>query len=145
VADETTRVDRWLMTVLAADSTLAGLAVGGFHSDYAPRGTGSPWVVFAYLGGSDTMGVGATRVMHTGVWRVAAVAEAQTYAAVTALADRIDVLLHNQPAPASLAVGSVDGASLLSSVRDTPYRLAEEVDGRHYRTLGALYRIAVQL
>jgi hypothetical protein len=147
MADETTRIDQWLTAALLADAQLAAIVGTKVFSGMAPRESTWPVVVFQFLGGSDTAtGAGVNRIMHRGVYMVKGVTEGPSYGPpLQTIADRIDAVLHGKPDPGSMIVASVGGASILSSVREQPFRLEEEIDGRHYRSLGGFYRIQAQL
>jgi len=140
--DETTRVDAWLHATLTGDATLVALlATGagyldGVYKDEAPAGAGYPFVRFGYLGGVDVEGQKAHRILHSGLWLVAGVAQAREYD--SAIADRLDVLLHR-------ASGTADDGIIFSSTRDAPFRLSENDEGTDYRHLGGQYRILCQV
>lgn len=131
---ETMITDRWLYDTLSNDTTVAAEATGGIHSDVAPQGTESPYVVFSYSDGEDVRVVDGSRVFTDATYLVKAVLVGASYAALEALVDAIDAVLHNSSAV------SDDGA-IVWCVRERPIRYAESVNGEEYRHLGALYRI----
>lgn len=140
MADETTRADEWIRSVLVADTTVAG-AVSGVFGDLAPEGATFPYVLFQFQGGADVRGSGPTRIMVSGLWVVRAVAQQSTYLGVLqTVADRVDVLMQ----ATSGAAGS-DG-QVFSSVREQPFRMTEVLDGgEQVRHLGGIYRLLVQV
>jgi len=148
MADETTRVDAWLYELLHDDTDLlAALATQtrpGLESvvaDVAPTGTVFPVVVYQHQGSVDVRtATGSGRIMVTGLWIVKVVGETANYGELVAAADRLDALLEeSNGGPA----GS-DGA-VFTSVRESPFRFAEDDGGVSYRYLGGTYRIWAQV
>lgn len=138
--DETTRVDQWLRTTLAADATLTSLVSTRIYSERAPQSATFPFVLFQFQGGSDVMGAGATRIMLDGVWVVRGVVKGNSFNqdSLKSIADRIDILLHRSSG------GVADGTTVFTSTREAPFRLAEDRDGVSYRHLGGRFRILAQ-
>jgi hypothetical protein len=142
VGDELTRTEQWLYATLSGDATLAGLCTDGddgVHADVVKPGAAYPAVVFQYQGGADVRGAGPLRIMVNAVWVVKFGVEGRDMLAAQPGADRIDELLQ-------AASGTVDGADIVSCVRDAPFRMAEDdADSkRHFRWLGGIYRIFAQ-
>jgi hypothetical protein len=131
--DETTRVDQWLYATITAAPAFAGVQVA---QPPAPRDFTYPGVLFNHQGSADVnTGAGADRIMISGLWLVRAVSIAdESFAPLQDLADALDTLLHK-------ASGTADGIHVASCTRQQPYRDADLSDGRHYRSLGAIWRI----
>lgn len=125
--------DEFIFQTLSGDAELGALIPGGVHSEVAPEGTASPWIVFQYLGGSDLRGVGTVRVYASGVWIVKVIGEGQSFADLAEAADRMDTVLH----------GSFGGV-VVACYREQPFRFAEVDGDRQYRHLGGNYRLLVQ-
>lgn len=143
--NETLVADEWIHTTLTADATLMGL-VGGVWQDAIPpddtttalsRPWPNPHVVYFFQGGSDLMIVNATRIWSDGVWVIKAVDDRPSYSRMVDVDDRIEAALHRQS-------GTVSGGTVWTAVRETPFRLAENIDGTAYRHLGGTYRIQAQ-
>lgn len=132
--NEIVRVDEWLYSLLHGDPELAGVPVAAY---VAKQGTAYPRVQFNFQGGSDVVAVGAIRIMLTGLWQVKAIVQAESYASVIPLVDRIDALLHGKQ-------GQVSDGVILGCKREQPIAYVEESDGLQYRHLGGLYRIEAQ-
>lgn len=140
MADETTRVDVWLQTVLAADATLTGLVGDQVFSELAPQDASFPRVVHQHQGSVDVRtATSSGRIMLSGLWLVRGIAATEDFRSLQAIADRVDVLLER-------ASGSADGGLVFSCTRESPFRLLEPADGGiQYRHLGGLYRIYAQV
>lgn len=131
---EIARALEWIHDTLSADATLAGLVSTRIFDGLAPQGSAYPFVVFNHQGGSDTLGVGAVRVLNSGLFQIKVVAQSDSYASGIAIADRIDEVLHG-------AAGSKDGAYIASCVREQAIMLIEQSNGIEYRHVGGLYRL----
>lgn len=135
--DETSYVAQWLYTTLSSDPVLSSSAIGGVHEDPAPQGTNFPFIVFSLTSALDVQVHNAMRIMVDSLWLIKAVDQYESFSRVRLLVDRIDQLLHR-------ASGTVTDAILYSSVREESIRQTEVDDGKHYRHLGAQYRVHVQ-
>ena len=125
----------WIHQTITADPAMAGV---GVYDTVAPADATFPLVVISDGGDlADTNVLPATRVMTTGTWQVRVTVEGMSWAPAAALVKRIDELL--QGGTATLENGSVLGCS-----RVAPVKYAEEANGRQYRHLGGLYRVAVR-
>lgn len=133
---ESTTIDRWLYTVLAADVSLAAVVGTRIYSDLAPAGTTLPMVVYQMQATNDLMVVGSARVWANALFLVRGVAQRVSYDGdLITMADRIDAVLHG-------ASGSNVEGNVWECVREREFRLTEVgADGRQYRHLGGLYRI----
>lgn len=136
---ESTTIDRWLYTVMAADAQLAAVVGTRIYSDLAPGGTTGavlPMVVYQMQAANDLMVVGSARVWANALFLVRGVAQRVSYDGdLITMADRIDAVLHG-------ASGSNAEGNVWECVREREFRLTEVgADGRQYRHLGGLYRI----
>ncbi len=143
MSQELDRADAWLNTKFAADATITSIVAGRIHSTVVPPGSTYPCVLYAYLGGFDSVGTGAMRILHSGLWVVRAIAAVEDWAAAPlgTLADRIDIILHR-------ATGSAAGADgiVYTATRESPYREIEhETGGVELRHSGGSYRLLVQV
>ena len=129
--------DTWLVATLSGDATIAAAATGGVHDGNAPQGTAAPYVIIAYQSGSDVVGLGGRRVLTNPLYLVKVVGQAESYADLQPIANRVDQLLH-------AATGTAAGGRVLSCVRETPVKYPETKNGIPYRHLGGLYRLQVQ-
>lgn len=134
---ETLAVDRWIYDTLTNDGTLMALCPGGVHEQPAPLDVKGLFVVFAVQTALDTTGLGAARILTSGVWQIRVVGENVPTSTLGPAAARIDQLLQGQR-------GSNADGRIYGCVRTGPLRLPAEVsDGRIIRSLGGLYRITV--
>lgn len=92
----------WLLSVLGADSTLAGYAPGGVWKSYVPDGTAPPYVVMTYMTGTDVLTMNAVRLMTTPLYQIKAVGPASLASQVIAAASRIDQLIGSPPTSGSI-------------------------------------------
>lgn len=136
---------KWIYATLAADETLTGLIANapngsdpGIYRDSREQGSAFPCIVFQHMEGDDVLGVGARRIMHDCPWLIRAVKrDCRSYSDLSAIADRIDALLHRQS-------GSVTGGSVQGCYRVQPYALAYQHEGVECRELGGIYHIYAQ-
>lgn len=131
---EIARAMEWIHDTLSADATLTGLVSTRIFDGLAPQGSAYPFVVFNHQGGSDALGVGAARVLNSGLFQIKAMTESTSYSSAVSIADRIDEVLHG-------SAGSKDGAYIASCVREQPIMLIEQHNGIEYRSAGGLYRL----
>jgi len=134
---EIATVETWLHNVLSNDVTLSGLVGSRIYGYVAPNKATFPLVIFQFQGGRDVAGVGAARIMTSGVWLVKSVDRETNFTNLKAIEARIDSLLHK-------ASGSVADGQVLACVREEPFSLVEVIDGIQYRHLGGMYRVLVQ-
>jgi hypothetical protein len=144
VADETTRVDKFLFDRLTGTPALTALIGGAsprVFADRVPQGDVFPAVVHQLQGAVDVRSAtGDARIMVSGLWLVKAIVRSDTFADAAPIADELDEALEE----ASGAAGT-DGA-VFSCTREAPFRLVEDDDASvTYRHLGALWRIFVQV
>ena len=142
--NELARVNAWLYDTLAGDAALLALLDGDTSrivADVAGSKVPRPFVVYAVQALELDPRSSAGRIMVVARYTIKAVAEARSYAPVTALADRIDALLEGARGP----VGDGSEVHVLEVTRDRAVQYAEaRQHGRQYRHLGGLYRIVAQ-
>lgn len=134
---ETTRVDEWLKTTLAASAPLAVLVSTRIYGYVAPQGTVGNMVIYNWMGGSDLVAVGGYRALVNGLWQVKAVVQGLSFAPGEAIMDLVDGLIHRQ-------TGSTSDSLILSCVRQSPVQYVETTNGIQYRHLGGLYKIQIE-
>lgn len=143
---ETLLVEEFIMTTLRNDATLRALLPGStverprIASPIAPSDWGNgPFVTFDALAPTrDVRGVGAVRIMGTGVYVVKAVARTSSWALLRPVAERIDQLLE-------ASSGAATGGNILHIVREDVHRMVETEDGdAQWRHLGGEYRVWAQ-
>lgn len=138
MADETSRVARFLYETLSFDMELMSMASGVFESP-APQGSPYPLVCFSMQSALDTTtGDTLQRIFSHQLWTVFAVVEDVSFSAAVPIIDRVDALLDGTS-------GEADGAVIYKVSREGSIRLVEEVEGKQYRHLGGEYRILAQL
>ncbi len=149
IVTELSIAESWIYQVLSGDPTLDALAGGSVEDriwpGIAPIGTPEPYIILAYQGARDVVGLGSglARILSRPQYQVAAMGPAITLGTLDPWAARIDELLHGKS-------GSLLDDDLvtvlgrvLSCVRERPFSLPETVEGRQYRRLGGLYRLEI--
>ena len=127
--------EQWLYSALAADATL--VATGAtIYSGLVSQGATFPLVyVTLQRQDDDLMTVGTRRIWSTLHYAVRGVAETSSWkGTLLTLADRIDAALHAQS-------GTSTQGTVWECVREAPFALVEQADGREFRHLGGLYRL----
>ncbi len=130
---------QWLYSVLMADSMLAGYAPGGLWRSMAPPGTATPYMMMAFQGGTDSTTLNGYRELVDALYQVKAVGPASISAQIANAAARLDALIGSPPTK-----GSVPGAYISASYRDSPLQMDELVAGELWTNIGGLYRLEIQ-
>lgn len=138
MAAEHARVNVWLRSVLAGDSTLNTAVSGRIYSEEAPQGAPAPMVIFANLGGSTRVRTFGGHVL-TSLYLVRAIDEDSSFDAIAPLADRIDAAL---TLPAGGTV--VDGVRITRVRIDQAHQRKDSSEGRPVVYMGGIYRIDYQ-
>lgn len=125
---ETTRVDQWL------SSKLAALAAGGAWLDIAPQGTATPYIVYTLVASNDVSGVGAIRLWANSVWQILVVAEQSKMAAIESVCDAIETAIQ-------LATGTQRDTTIMRVSREQVIAMGSVVNGIAWRRIGARWRI----
>lgn len=137
---ETNAVDTWFYATLGADSALMtavnGAAINKLFAEQARETAALPYVIWSFLSGTDLMVVGSYRVWTNALFVVRGIAETDSFGGnLKTIADRIDTVLH-------AASGSNVNGIIYACVRESPFRMVENRDGRtSLRHLGGIYRI----
>jgi len=88
---------QWLTSVLSGDATLSGLAPGGVWRGVADAGVATPFVIVAYMAGTDVTTMNKVRLFSIPLYQVKCVGEARITAQIVAGANAIDALLGRTP------------------------------------------------
>lgn len=128
----------WMYATLTADATLMSLAPGGVNRGVAEPNTPTPYIVMNYQSGNDTNTANGIRLLAKPLFLVKAVGPASMSDVVAQVAARIDDLL--KP-PAS---GTVTGALVTMSGRQSPLLMDEDVNGAEWVNIGGLYGSEIQ-
>jgi hypothetical protein len=135
-ATASTRVDRWLDTVLKAG--VPAVAGRVYVDDKAPATVVYPYVQYSPLSLQTLLTVNGNRVLTTCVYVVQAIAQSTTFASVETAADQIHTTLHQTS-------GSVTGIYVGSSVCEEEVRRAEAEPGEpSFRYLGFRVRLLAE-
>jgi len=130
----------WLYSTLSGDATLSSLAPGGVYRALAPpQLTTTPYVIFGFMSGTDTVTMNAYRIMAELTMQVKAVGPASSVAGVYQAAEQIDVLIGLVRTYTNLPAGYS-----LSCWRQSPLEVDELVDGELWTNCGGLYRIQIE-
>jgi hypothetical protein len=129
--------EKWLYTVLNNDTQLKAKAKG-IYSGLVPSGTAFPLVyITLQRQDADLITNGAHRVWATLHYAVRAVDETGSWGSdLKTIANRIDAVLH-------AASGSSSEGTVYECVREQPFAIVEQADGRQFRHLGGLYQLRV--
>ncbi|GIW06360.1 MAG: hypothetical protein KatS3mg060_1165 [Dehalococcoidia bacterium] len=128
---------RWIRSVLAADSGPSGVwtVLGGrVRARRAVQGAPYPQLVLTVPAATDLLGVGGTRVWTNLLVDCRLISEGNNSEAASALAARIDQLLHR-------GSGAPVGGRVWACVREFPFEYSEVVEGREYLHVGGRYRL----
>lgn len=123
-ATVSTRLDRWLDTVLRAGVPAVSNRV--YVDDKAPENVTFPYVQYSLLSGFAKMEVAGARFLTEFVYIVQAIAESNTFASVEAASDQIYTTLHR-------ASGNATGIYVGSSICEEEIRRAEANPGEPRR------------
>lgn len=133
LAADLTAIETWLYQTLSADADLSARITGvyvnalpgvDFFAEY-------PCLLVTYQGGSDTNGLGASRLQLRAEYAVRAVGLTESTLDLAAIAARIDQLLHG-------AAATLSGESL-ACWRVRPFQSLEIALGEQLRHFGGVY------
>lgn len=128
-------IEPWLYSTLQDDATLTGLVGDRVSGTLSGELLATPYVTFLLQDHRDVLGVGGTIIMADCLYMVKAVSQSAGWGTVTAIAERIQDLLHRESTVISLPNGS------LTTVRERIISYPEVSEGVQYRHLGGIYRI----
>lgn len=131
---EVDAAEEWLSATLSGDATLSALLPGGVWNTEASQGTAYPFVLFQFMSGLPYAAVGAFRIWESLIYMVKVIGETADYQTLKTPLARIDVLLHR-------GSGTAADGTIWACVKEQSIRLPEAVQGKHYRSSGALYRL----
>jgi len=134
---EIVSAEKWLHTVLTGDATLMTKA-SDVYSGLAPQDATLPMVyITLHRESNDLTALGARRIWSTLHYAVRGVAETGSWGGdLKTMADRIDAVLHAKSG------SSVEG-TVYECIREQPFALIEQANGRQFRHLGGLYQLRV--
>lgn len=140
MANELSRIERWITYALSNDTQLAAVVGSRIYHDQAPERADYPLVLFSLQFGQDVNGVGTCRILSRDTYQVKVVSREANDAFRTA-ADRIDEVIGK----ARAAQHPSDLSFKFSGQRTGPisYTEPDPDSSRFYRHLGGLYRIDV--
>lgn len=93
---------QWIMSILSVDSALTGFAPGGVWRDVADAGTATPFVILAFMAGTDVTTFNKVRLMTQPLYLVKCVGPASLASQIIAAASRIDQLIGSPPTSGSV-------------------------------------------
>lgn len=137
----------YLETTLGGDSTLAGYAPGGVYRSLAQPTSLTPYIIFAFQSGTDSVTMNGFRVLTRALFQVKAAGPANNTAGLANAAARIDALLGSPPGfpPGGIpiTIGGVNQGWLYSIYRESPLAQDELVTGELWSNFGGMYRMEV--
>lgn len=132
----------FLYSTLNGDLSLSGYAPGGIYRSLAPPNTTTPFVVYSFQSGSDSVTMNGFRMVVECSFLVKAVGPAKSMAAIANASARIDVLLGGPPGtPVS---GNPTGGKVLSCYRQAPFHLDELINADLWSNSGGSYRLIIE-
>jgi hypothetical protein len=135
---ELSRVNEWILSSLIGDPALSNLISQRVYADQAPQGAISPMVVFSFLGGSDRLVTGSTRLSRC-LYLIRGIAQGSSYSLVNVVADRIEAAMFVPQA------GTIVRAVRITTVfREQPFQRKDDENGIPYVHMGGIYRIGFQ-
>src|SRR5262249_11410300 len=93
MANELSRIERWIYSALSSDSQLADVVSDRIFHDEAPEDAAYPFVVFSHQVGEAIDGGGTCRVLSRNLYQVAVWARDQLDDNARLVADRIDEII----------------------------------------------------
>lgn len=133
---ELTRVAEWIVTTLAADSTIAAFVDDRIFRDLAPEGTEYPLILFSYQGAVDSQGVGTARIQTRALYQIALIEKGFLTDDGDAVEQRIDALIGRATAE------TLNGYAF-EGRRQYPISFTELTSGVRFTKTGGLYQIDV--
>lgn len=143
-----TVAETWLHSTLSGDSIVTGIVGTRIHEDVTPsideKGdplpSAFPCIVYNVQATQpDYSEVGGIVIWSGLLYTVRGVFETRSYGGnVDILAARIHELLHRKS-------GAVTGGRVVACVRTQPFKQREFTNQRHYRQLGGIYELKVQV
>lgn len=108
--------DSWIYNTLTNDTTLASLIGERIFADSAPRKTPFPFLVYQFISGVPSRGVGPRVITYDERWQVRAVINVGSYKDIGAIINRVRVLFD--------AAHSV-GTGVLACTEEQTFRFSE--------------------
>lgn len=138
MAADLARVEQWLYTTLAADSTITSVVGTRIYADQAPQGAALPLVIFSHIGNVDTVrSLGNGRLSKV-IYLVRVVgAGSSTSGSLKTVADRFDPQLLVQNIV-------VDGVRIAYVQHDQHHIRKDSENGIPLSYLGSYYLIFCQ-
>src|SRR5258708_7610110 len=111
---EISQAYQWVDSMMRADSALMAASVGGVWQGFANVGTVGPYASYTEQAGTDVTTANATRIFSSLLLQIKAVGPAAQFAALTTIANRIDVLF------GSKSIAALSPGYMLSCYREQP-------------------------
>ncbi len=137
--NDLSRVWRYLHARLSADVPLVAIVGNRIHRGAVPQGGTFPAVIYALIAPGDAVtALGGTRVWSAPVFKIVGVAQTTNGLNLEALADRIDVALHNSSGP------TASGGYVFSCQYLRPFELIEQSGTTTFQQLGGEYGLTAR-
>lgn len=130
---------KWAISTMKADSALTTAATGGVWQGFAPIDTSGAYALVTKQGSQDALTMNVVRLFSHIILQIKAIGPATNYAALVAIANRIDALF-KRVGPTALP----DGGGVLACWREQEVSYSELVNGAQWEHLGGLYHIELQ-
>jgi hypothetical protein len=131
--------ETWLYSKLTANPAINTAVAGHIFDSEIPQELGDvyPCVLYAFIGGGDTMYAGAGRAFSTLIYKVVVVG--------TGSFEQLDQIYSNVDAAIHGGSGVISGGEVISCVRRQPLKLVEsEEGGKKIRQSGGMYFITAR-
>jgi hypothetical protein len=137
--NETTAVNKFLYEQITADPTLQGLVGDRVYMDIPPPQSSFPLIIVGFLASTPLHKNGGGILLHRLIYSVQAVGAGDSYAPLSAIAGALDTCLVQ-----SYCL-SQDGYTFENISKQSALQYTETVDDRHFKHLGGIYAILVQV
>jgi hypothetical protein len=135
---ELARVEQWMYTTLAADTTVSSIVGTRIYADEAPQQAAYPMVLFAHIGNVDIIRTGGNGRMAKVIYLVRAVGLGSSTAGnLKTVADRFDPLLLVQNV-------TVDGVRIAYVQHDQHHIRKDSESGVPVSYIGSYYLVFTQ-
>ncbi len=116
--------DRWILSTLKNDATLAAVLGERIFTDVAPLESAYPLAILSFVSMVPVENASADRVMDDEIWRIKVVGNEPTYKNLEVIADKIRQILHK-----------ASGIGVIGCVCTGSLRFSEVENGQTYKTI----------
>jgi hypothetical protein len=140
VTSEAYEAEIFFQREMESDSALVAAAPSGIWAHPAPEHRDGVWVTHHMQSGTDALTSNSVRVWNDQLWLIRAYVQDESFTPLKAAAAAIDRLFARRS-----DFASTDHALIYYVRREMTWMRPEVSGGKEYRSLGGMYRIAIQL